>query len=133
MVRFLFSHCQNLSLFHTNVYACPSAHMPYPGLSPYVAFHSWILQREPCHRHTWHLGCGLRQESYLSGIETVLPQWSTLHGILLQVLTVYIFTIRSRKQLNSEGDRMHPCLTPVFTSKASEVPSVVLTRHLVPE
>ena len=26
---------------------------------------------------------------------------------------------------------MHPCLTPVLTSKASEVPSAVRTQHLV--
>ena len=48
------------------------------------------------------------------------------------VISMASLTILSMKQLNRRGDSTHPCLTPVFTSKSSDVPSAVLTQHHVP-
>ena len=48
------------------------------------------------------------------------------------VISMASLKILSIKQLNRRGDRTQPCLTPVFTSKSSDVPSAVLTQHHVP-
>ena len=48
------------------------------------------------------------------------------------VISMASLTILSMKQLNRRGDSTQPCLTPVFTSKFSDVPSAVLTQHHVP-